>query len=704
MKENKGARRSPVHLFHALALVFLFACLVAHFTLPSSGDTGLSRSARSSAGDTSSAGWVLIIAVGLIFVRHFPGLAVMSFSCWAAWYVFDPKELVLGLVCICLFALTTYLAAWWHRSENRQATKVLPFPTYVGLLARGKGWYFYSLFFAMSLWVTLSVIPLRATTSIVATPIRVYVEREIPGHLRSIGMALSGGGYRAALFHAGVLHEMMETRLKNADSDLRFADRVDVMSSVSGGSIIGGYYCCGGNPKRFLEFFKAGGLNVLGELCQVQTILQLILSLKVQVNGKEYGLSPWDPGCSRVERQAQLFEDTLVGRTKMSDLGNGNRPELMICATDLASGDLIGVLPYGFVRSPLIPLQRLVTWPEENLLRRGLHWLQKEFTGLLRAITQAKERPNVYYQSFAESPPDLLDFTALSHQAVAQVMAASGAFPGAFNAHKVPIQSNESSIGPGAPHNATLYLADGGIRDNYGLRLMAGLIDPEESEALPGQRLSRWMDTRIVLVSDASAPFRKVSELASFEEVWRAASILYANAETPVQLSNAVESYIVFSPHKFLPHKFVTSDGVVRITPDEILFPLVRAEQRGTCNAQLPSFRDLGQETALKLVDLLPEENPVEPDDFALERFFHLEPRRLLSDGRMESVRLFHRRILDDIGYCLEVFYTTSTLEDARTIDPEEADALFRLGRYAAFLNLRNPACKELLDASDPRP
>jgi NTE family protein len=48
-----------------------------------------------------------------------------------------------------------------------------------------------------------------------------------------LGLALSGGGFRAALFHIGVLARLAEIDL------LR---QVEVLSTVSGGSIIGAYY------------------------------------------------------------------------------------------------------------------------------------------------------------------------------------------------------------------------------------------------------------------------------------------------------------------------------------------------------------------------------------------------------------------------------------------------------------------------------
>lgn len=55
-----------------------------------------------------------------------------------------------------------------------------------------------------------------------------------------IGLALSGGGYRAAAYHIGTL---------NALNKLGILSKVDVISSVSGGSIIAAYYALHSNEE-----------------------------------------------------------------------------------------------------------------------------------------------------------------------------------------------------------------------------------------------------------------------------------------------------------------------------------------------------------------------------------------------------------------------------------------------------------------------
>jgi len=69
---------------------------------------------------------------------------------------------------------------------------------------------------------------------------------EDPGHPK-LGLALSGGGHRAAFFHIGVLARLAELGLLRP---------IEVISTVSGGSIVGALYYL--HVKNLLES-KADG-------------------------------------------------------------------------------------------------------------------------------------------------------------------------------------------------------------------------------------------------------------------------------------------------------------------------------------------------------------------------------------------------------------------------------------------------------------
>ena len=81
-----------------------------------------------------------------------------------------------------------------------------------------------------------------------------------------LGLALSGGGFRAALFHIGVLARLAECDL------LR---HVAVISTVSGGSIIGAFYYL--KVKQLLEGSRADGLQPSADAFR-----QLVRELEVE--------------------------------------------------------------------------------------------------------------------------------------------------------------------------------------------------------------------------------------------------------------------------------------------------------------------------------------------------------------------------------------------------------------------------------------
>ena len=60
-----------------------------------------------------------------------------------------------------------------------------------------------------------------------------------------LGLSLSGGGYRAAAFHLGTLNKLHE---------MGVLQQADVISTISGGSIIGAYYCL--QKDNYDEFSK----------------------------------------------------------------------------------------------------------------------------------------------------------------------------------------------------------------------------------------------------------------------------------------------------------------------------------------------------------------------------------------------------------------------------------------------------------------
>lgn len=78
---------------------------------------------------------------------------------------------------------------------------------------------------------------------------------------KKIGLALSGGGFRATAYHLGTLKKLKE---------MNILDKIDVISTISGGSITGAYYGLYGNN---FEKFENGTIDIVK-----QNVLKHILT------------------------------------------------------------------------------------------------------------------------------------------------------------------------------------------------------------------------------------------------------------------------------------------------------------------------------------------------------------------------------------------------------------------------------------------
>ncbi|MEO6670129.1 MAG: patatin-like phospholipase family protein [Ferruginibacter sp.] len=80
--------------------------------------------------------------------------------------------------------------------------------------------------------------------------------------LNYLGLSLSGGGYRAAAFHLGTMTKLHE---------LRLLEKINILSTISGGSIIGASYCL---TDSAYEEFEAK----MTELLSTKNVIRYILT------------------------------------------------------------------------------------------------------------------------------------------------------------------------------------------------------------------------------------------------------------------------------------------------------------------------------------------------------------------------------------------------------------------------------------------
>src|ERR1700761_7688869 len=140
---------------------------------------------------------------------------------------------------------------------------------------------------------------------------------------KTLGLALSGGGYRATLFSLGSLWRL---------NDIGLLGRIDRVTSVSGGSIMAGILA---HRWRGLQFTQGRAANFAQEIAgPVQEFCSQTIDIGVGVGGI---LNPFK---SAGEYLTDCYAKHLFGKTSMQELpvaGEGS-PKFIFYATNLQTG------------------------------------------------------------------------------------------------------------------------------------------------------------------------------------------------------------------------------------------------------------------------------------------------------------------------------------------------------------------------------
>jgi NTE family protein len=163
------------------------------------------------------------------------------------------------------------------------------------------------------------------------------------------GIALSGGGFRAMLFHAGALARMNE---------LGLLSKAKCISSVSGGSIISGHLA--------LSWSRLGAADGNGTYANFKAVVvDPILAFsrkKIDVVDALTGLLPWT---SASEQVAKSYDENLFHGATLQNTPDA--PRFVFCATNLQTGVLwrfakpyAGDYVVGHIDNPAIPLAHAV--------------------------------------------------------------------------------------------------------------------------------------------------------------------------------------------------------------------------------------------------------------------------------------------------------------------------------------------------------
>ncbi len=144
--------------------------------------------------------------------------------------------------------------------------------------------------------------------------------KHLPHQQRSgVALCLSGGGYRAALFHLGALRRLDEVGVLS---------RVTTVSSVSGGSIV---------AAHLVEHVKKAGAEALVDVDPVIEQIRTLTSRNIRTWPILKRALPWNwaRGDTQVEALARTYAH-LITKRAVAELPE--RPAFVVCATDMSYG------------------------------------------------------------------------------------------------------------------------------------------------------------------------------------------------------------------------------------------------------------------------------------------------------------------------------------------------------------------------------
>jgi len=291
------------------------------------------------------------------------------------------------------------------------------------------------------------------------------------------GLALSGGGFRASFYHLGVLARLAE---------LDMLRHLEVLSCVSGGSIVGAHYYL--ELRRLIQFGRPGEPDKRGlrddEICQadyLELVQRLIddflggvqknLRMRVLANPLANLKMLFLPTYSRTEYLGELYERHLYSRVD-DDVGlagearylDRSRIEPPDEAADFRPGSV------NWRRCHKIP--RLVlnatTLNSGHLWQFTTAWMGESPNIVNREIDKSPRLRRLYYQDARQA--------RYRHFRLGHAVAASSCVPGLFEPIELPLLYPDKNI----------RLVDGGVYDNLGV---AALTE---------------QDCSVMIVSDAS--------------------------------------------------------------------------------------------------------------------------------------------------------------------------------------------------------
>lgn len=288
-----------------------------------------------------------------------------------------------------------------------------------------------------------------------------------------LGLALSGGGFRAALFHIGVLARLAE---------LDLLKHVQVLSTVSGGSIVGAMYYL--KLKQLLEEKRPDGLKP-GKAAYIRLIeeleqeflrgVQTNLRVRALLNPFKNAKIVLSDDYSRSDRLSELYHETFY-KPIWSQQSESFSDWLLdvLCIKDSRAiflkdlkiyppGQQIGfdIRAYNKTADYKIPMLAI----NATTLNSGEHWKFTASSAGVEVGPQSNHPSLTLYPQLYFDDPNLSQQqrNKLASLTLSDAVAASACVPAIFT--PLPIHDLYEMNG----EEVVVELVDGGVFDNQGL-------------------------------------------------------------------------------------------------------------------------------------------------------------------------------------------------------------------------------------------
>jgi NTE family protein len=374
----------------------------------------------------------------------------------------------------------------------------------------------------------------------------------------------SGGGTRAAAMAYGVLQELRDTPININGQQKRMLDEVDQISSVSGGSFTAAYY----------------GLNGDGIF---DTFEEAFLRRNVQDHMKWSLLTPtnWFGSKGRTQRAIEYYQEILFHDATFADMLHPGRPLIVINASDLASG-----VRFSFLQGYFDLLcSDLLTFPVAN------------------AVAASSAVPVVFNPVVLENYPDCPGHELVIPPAVLEQAKTDPELAMLFDGVKTYSDKENSRY---------VFLVDGGITDNLGLRAMTDVITVSGGPGALLNKVQKKPPGTVVFIS-VNASTEQVSELGKTN---KQPSILQAvNSMSDVQLHRYNAATVALLQNQLASWAAAISTPEQPVTPYfiQVTFEAVQQQQLKLFLNKIPTSFNLTDEQVDTLIDsarTLLRENP----------------------------------------------------------------------------------------------